>query len=182
MSFDYLTTHTSLSPTRRGFAPGFVNYKKGALDSQPQVIKFTCCLPMVSGSLRVFRLLPPLKLIAMILLKVALNTKNQSNPFKTLSCGGGYLGILIYIKSYNFVWDQNQNININHKKKLITLLLLLNHRIISHVVDGITLNSTLLFSHCVLLQMNGKSAIGKLNPSRLSYSLALNWISSLISG
>ena len=30
-----LTTHTSLSPLRRGFAPGFVNYKKGALDSQP---------------------------------------------------------------------------------------------------------------------------------------------------
>jgi hypothetical protein len=28
---DYLTTHTSLSPIRRGFAPGFVNYKKGAL-------------------------------------------------------------------------------------------------------------------------------------------------------
>jgi hypothetical protein len=31
--------HTSLSPIRRGFAPSFVNYKKGALDSQPQVIK-----------------------------------------------------------------------------------------------------------------------------------------------
>ena len=31
---------------------GFVNYKKGALDSQPQVIKFTSCLPMVGGSLR----------------------------------------------------------------------------------------------------------------------------------
>jgi hypothetical protein len=31
---DYLTTHTSLSPIRRGFAPGFVNYKKGALESQ----------------------------------------------------------------------------------------------------------------------------------------------------
>jgi hypothetical protein len=30
---------------------GFVNYKKGALDSQPQVIKFTSCLPMVDGSL-----------------------------------------------------------------------------------------------------------------------------------
>ena len=30
---DYLTTHTRLSPTRRGFALGFVNYKKGALDS-----------------------------------------------------------------------------------------------------------------------------------------------------
>ena len=26
---DYLTTHTSLSSIRRGFAPGFVNYKKG---------------------------------------------------------------------------------------------------------------------------------------------------------
>ena len=25
----YITTHTSLSPIRRGFAPGFVNYKKG---------------------------------------------------------------------------------------------------------------------------------------------------------
>ena len=41
-----LTTHTSLSPIRRGFAPGFVNYKKGALDSQLQVIKFTSCLPI----------------------------------------------------------------------------------------------------------------------------------------
>jgi hypothetical protein len=30
---DYLTTHTSLSPIPRGFAPGFVNYKKDALDS-----------------------------------------------------------------------------------------------------------------------------------------------------
>jgi hypothetical protein len=26
---DYLTTHTSLSPRRCGFAPGFVSYKKG---------------------------------------------------------------------------------------------------------------------------------------------------------
>ena len=26
---DYLTTHTSLSPIRCGFTPGFVNYKKG---------------------------------------------------------------------------------------------------------------------------------------------------------
>jgi hypothetical protein len=38
---------------------GFVNYKKGALDSQPQVLKFTSCLPMVGGSLRALRLLPP---------------------------------------------------------------------------------------------------------------------------
>ena len=63
---DYLATHTSLSPIRRGFAPGFVNYKKGALDSQPQVIEFISCLPMVGGSLRVLLLLPPINLVAMI--------------------------------------------------------------------------------------------------------------------
>jgi hypothetical protein len=40
--------------------------KKGALDSQLQVIKLTSYLPMVGGSLRVLRLLPPLKLVAMI--------------------------------------------------------------------------------------------------------------------
>jgi hypothetical protein len=72
-----LTAHTSLSPIRRGFAPSFVNYKKGALDySQPQVITFTSCLPRVGGSLRVLRLPPPLKTgrhdIAEILPKVVL--------------------------------------------------------------------------------------------------------------
>ena len=83
-----LTTHTSLSPIRRGFAPSFVNNKKGAFDSQPQVIKFTSCLPRVGGSLRVLRLPPPLKLVAMIyplaeiFLKVALNTKIQKFNFK----------------------------------------------------------------------------------------------------
>ena len=66
MLLDYLSTHTSLSPLRREFAPGFVNYKKGALDSQLQVIKFTNCLPMVGGSLRVLRLLPQLNLVTMI--------------------------------------------------------------------------------------------------------------------
>ena len=40
--------------------------EKGALDSQPQVIKLTSCLPMVGGSLRVLGLLPPVKLVAMI--------------------------------------------------------------------------------------------------------------------
>ena len=30
---------------------GFVNYKKGVPDSQPQVIKFIICLSMVGGSL-----------------------------------------------------------------------------------------------------------------------------------
>ena len=75
-SWNYLSTHTSLSPIRSGFAPGFVDYKKGALDSQPQVTKLTSCLPMVGGSLRVLRLPPPLKTghhdIAEILLKVTL--------------------------------------------------------------------------------------------------------------
>ena len=71
--------------------PGFVNFRKGALDSQPQVIKFTSCLPMVGGSLWVLRLIPLLKTgrhdIDKILLKVALNTKNQSN--KSINCIGG---------------------------------------------------------------------------------------------
>jgi hypothetical protein len=49
-----------------GSRTGFVYYKKGALDSQLQVMKFTSCLPMVGGSLWVLRLLPPLKLVAMI--------------------------------------------------------------------------------------------------------------------
>ena len=59
---------------------GFVNYKKGALDSQPQVINFTSFLPMVGG---ILRLLPPLKPVATILLKVALSTINEikSNHF-----------------------------------------------------------------------------------------------------
>ena len=38
-------------------------------------------LPMVGGSLRVLRPLPSLKLVAMILLKVGLNTKNKSIAF-----------------------------------------------------------------------------------------------------
>jgi hypothetical protein len=45
---------------------GFVNYKKGAFDLLPQVIKVTSCWPMVGGSLRVLRLLPTLKLVVMM--------------------------------------------------------------------------------------------------------------------
>ena len=60
-----------------GSCPALYITKKGAFDSQPQVIKFTSYLPMVGGSLRVLQLLPPLQLVAMILLKVALNTKIQ---------------------------------------------------------------------------------------------------------
>ena len=81
-----LIVHASLSPIWRGFAPSFVNYKKDARDSQPQVIKLTSCLPRVGGSLRVLRLPPPLKLVAIdiaeILLKVALkHQKYKINPF-----------------------------------------------------------------------------------------------------
>ena len=71
---DYLSTHISVSPIRRMFAHGFVNYKKWC--TQLSVIEYTSCLPMVGGSRRVLRLLPPLKLVAEILLKVALNTIN----------------------------------------------------------------------------------------------------------
>ena len=77
-----LTTHTSLSPIRRGFAPGFVNYKKG-------------CTRLAAASDKVYQLLahgwwfspgtPASSTtktgrhdIAEILLKVALNTINQS--------------------------------------------------------------------------------------------------------
>jgi hypothetical protein len=79
----FKVTHTSLSPIRPGFAPGFVNYKKGALDSQPQVIKVYQLLahgrwfsPGTPAS-------PTTKIgrhhIAEILLKVALKHKKK-NP------------------------------------------------------------------------------------------------------
>jgi hypothetical protein len=55
--------------------------------SQKKPKVYTSCLPMVGGSLR---LLPPLKLAAMILLKVALKHKksNQNHvpKFHTYSC------------------------------------------------------------------------------------------------
>jgi hypothetical protein len=79
---DYLATHTSLSPIRRGFALSFVNYKKG-------------CTRLAVASDKVYQLLahgwwfspgtPASSTtktgrhnMAEILLKVALNTKNQS--------------------------------------------------------------------------------------------------------
>ena len=75
---DYLTTHTSLSPIGRGFAPHFVNYKTGALDSQPEVKKFSSSFPIVGGSLGT-PAFSTTKIgrhdIADILLKVALSTK-----------------------------------------------------------------------------------------------------------
>jgi hypothetical protein len=76
-----LTAHTSLSPIRRGFAPSFVNYKKG-------------CTRLAAASDKVYQLLAQGRwfspgtpastttkagrhAIAEILLKVALNTKIQ---------------------------------------------------------------------------------------------------------
>jgi hypothetical protein len=63
---------------RRVSAPGFVNYKKGALDSQPQVIRLTSCLPMVGGFSPGTPASSTTKTgrhdIAEILLKVVLNT------------------------------------------------------------------------------------------------------------
>jgi len=87
---DYLTTHTSLSPIRHGFAPGFVNYKKKG------------CTRFAAASDKVYQLLAhgwwfsPVTLassttkagshdIAEILLTVALNTINQiKSPIHTL--------------------------------------------------------------------------------------------------
>ena len=72
----------------------FVNYKKGALDSQPQVIKFTGCLPMVGGSLRVFRLPPPLKLVAMIQLNI-IEIGVKHNKLNQINLTGDFLGSLL---------------------------------------------------------------------------------------
>ena len=80
---DYITTRTSLSPIRRGFVPGFANYK-------------IRCTRLAATSDQVYQLFahgrwfslgtpPPFTTktgrhdIAEILLKVALNTINQSN-------------------------------------------------------------------------------------------------------
>ena len=46
------------------------------------LIKFTICLPIVGGSLRVLRLLAALKLVTMILLKVVLKHQ-KSNQIKS---------------------------------------------------------------------------------------------------
>jgi hypothetical protein len=81
-SLDYLTTRTSLSPIRRGFAPGFVNYKKG-------------CTRLAAASDKVYQLLSHCRWfspgtpassttktgchdIAEILLKVALKHQKSS--------------------------------------------------------------------------------------------------------
>ena len=78
-----LTTHTRLSPIRRGFAPGFVNYEKGctrlaaASDKVYQLLahgRWFCPGTQASSTTKTGR-----HDIAEILLKVPLNTINQSN-------------------------------------------------------------------------------------------------------
>jgi hypothetical protein len=79
---DYLTTHTSLSPIWRGFAHGFVNYKKrctrleAASDEVYQLLAHGLWFSpdtMASSTTKTGR-----HDIAEILLKVALSTINQN--------------------------------------------------------------------------------------------------------
>jgi len=75
---DNLTTHTSLSPIRRGFAPGFVSYKKGctrlavASDKVYQLLVHGRWFSPASSTTKTGRYD-----IAEIFLKVALSTINQ---------------------------------------------------------------------------------------------------------
>ena len=61
-----LTTHTSLSPIRRGCVPGFVNYKKGCTRLVASSDKVYQLLAHDRWFLPVLRLPPPLKLVTMI--------------------------------------------------------------------------------------------------------------------
>jgi len=63
---DYLTTHTSLSPIQRGFAPDSKLQRKGFTRLAAASDKVYQLLAHGRWSIRVLRLLPPLKLVAMI--------------------------------------------------------------------------------------------------------------------
>ena len=79
---NYLTTHISLSPVRSGFAPGFVNYKKGALDLAAASDKVYQLLAhgrwFSPGTLASSTTKTGHHDITEILLKVALNTIKQT--------------------------------------------------------------------------------------------------------
>jgi hypothetical protein len=77
-----MENHTSLSPIRRGFAPGFVSYKKGytrlaaASDKVYQLLvhgRWFSLVTLASSTTQTGR-----HDIAEILLKVALNTKKSN--------------------------------------------------------------------------------------------------------
>jgi hypothetical protein len=82
---DYLTTQTSPSPIQRGFAPGFVNYKKTRLTTASDKVyqllahgRWFSSVTPASSTTKTGR-----HDITEILLKVALSTKkNQSNQIK----------------------------------------------------------------------------------------------------
>jgi hypothetical protein len=96
-----LTTHTSLSPIRRGFKPGFVNYKKG-------------CTRLAAASDKVYQLLahgwwfsPASSTtktgchdIAEILLKVVLKHKKSIKITLTLRKKGAFLFKFFYFWIY----------------------------------------------------------------------------------
>jgi hypothetical protein len=85
---DYLTTHTSISPIRRGFAHGFVDYKKrctrlaAASDQVYQLLVHGQWFSPASSTIKTGR-----DDIIEILLKVALNT-----IFVVMERGGGATG------------------------------------------------------------------------------------------
>ena len=66
VTLQYPSNNIKSKYTTVGSRPTLQITKKGALNSQSEVIMLTSCLPMVGGSLRVLRLLPPLKLVTMI--------------------------------------------------------------------------------------------------------------------
>ena len=95
---DYLTTHTSLSPIRRGFAPGFVNYQKRctrlttASDEVYQLLAHGGWFSPASSTTKTGR-----HDIAEILLKVALKHQQSKSSNHSLC---SVLTILAYIKCY----------------------------------------------------------------------------------
>ena len=101
MSLDYLTTHTNLSPIRRGFTPGFVNFTKG-------------CIRLAAASDKVYQLLAHGRWFSLgtpassttksgcrditeILLKVAL--KHQKSEIKS--------NLFFYSETY-LIWTLNK--------------------------------------------------------------------------
>ena len=97
---DYLTTHTSLSPIRRGFAPGFVSYKKrctrlaAASDKVYQLLTHGRCFSPgtpASSTTKTGR-----HDIAEILLKVVLKHQ-KSNQIKSLYIDSTAIGKAIII-------------------------------------------------------------------------------------
>jgi hypothetical protein len=66
---------------------------------------------MVGGSLRVLRLLPPLKLVAMILLKVVLNTRNNMKSNLLLSSPEGTVFLYLTRQHYRKTVPEGEDNN-----------------------------------------------------------------------